>query len=77
MLANFMSNPHNGTAIYKHTTQEVMNQVAVHATQHAIQYRAETGAGGCGGSTHNMDMHTDNKQPQGGSDNDSGEVKIN
>ena len=71
-----LTNLHNGTAIYKGITQEVTNQVAVHITQHAIQDRAETGAGGCGARMHNMDMHTDNEQPQGGGDNDSGKVKI-
>ena len=30
---------------------------------------------GVGGIAHNMDVHTDNKQPQGGSDNDSGEIR--
>ena len=35
-LTDFTNNPHDSTAIHKHTTQEVTNQVAMHATQHAI-----------------------------------------
>ena len=53
------------------------NQVVVSATQQAIQDGAETGAGGHEGNTHNTDTHTDDEQPQDGSDGDSGEVKIN
>lgn len=71
VLANFMSNLPDSAAIYKHITQEVTNQVAVHATQHTIQDGAETGAGGRGASTHNTDTHTDDEQPQGSGDDDS------
>ena len=59
-LADFMNNLHDGAAIYKHMSPEVMDQVVVRATQHTIRNRDGSGAGGHGGRAHNTDMHTDN-----------------
>ena len=46
----------------KRTSQEVMEQVAVQATQHAIPNGNGSGAGGHGGGAHNADTHTDERK---------------
>ena len=71
-LCTFTMNLHKGTAIYEHIAREVTNQVAMCATQHTIRNGEGSDAGGRGGRAHNTDTHTNNKQPQGGSDDDSG-----
>jgi hypothetical protein len=67
-LADFTNNLHDGAAIYKHMSKAVMDQVAVHVTQHTIRGRIGPGAGGHEGGAHNTDTHTDDdvhdEQPQ-------------
>ena len=76
-----MNNLHNGAAVYKHMSQVMVDQVAMHITQHAIRDGNGSGAGGHGGGAHNTDTHTNNNvhneqlQAEEPGDNYSGKVQ--